>query len=88
MTVVLTLTFSLDFFLKVLILENDSLKREITRLKRDNANLLKDAKKSRSDRDEALHHYATSEAARKELMKRYEKQISQVIGIPFRLLGK
>ncbi|CAH1783337.1 unnamed protein product [Owenia fusiformis] len=59
---------------EILLADNDKLRIEIQRLKRDNAELIKKAKHAQSDRDQALHALGTSEAARSDLMKRLDKE--------------
>ncbi|KAK7102845.1 spindle assembly abnormal protein 6 homolog [Littorina saxatilis] len=53
--------------------ENDVQKREIQRLKRDNAELILIAKTSSTDRDTVLARLGTSETARQDVLKRYHK---------------
>jgi len=54
--------------------DNKYLKEDIGRLKVDNAELLKMAKKAEAQRDEAAHNLGTCDMSRQELLKRFQKE--------------
>ncbi|XP_046542704.1 uncharacterized protein LOC124253032, partial [Haliotis rubra] len=57
--------------------ENDSLKKEIVKLRQDNAILLKKTKHAMADRDSILHELETCRMSREDVIKRLQKEKSQ-----------
>ncbi|XP_074645639.1 uncharacterized protein LOC141901939 isoform X2 [Tubulanus polymorphus] len=62
---------------EVLLVENEELKRDINRLRADNAELVKTAKHAQASADAMTHHLGTSEMARKDLIKKFHRQQKQ-----------
>ncbi|XP_067684266.1 paramyosin-like isoform X2 [Haliotis asinina] len=57
--------------------ENESLKKEIVKLRQDNAILLKKTKHAMADRDSILHELETCRMSREDVIKRLQKEKSQ-----------
>jgi len=57
--------------------ENGDQRREIARLKQDNADLIKKVKLAQQDRHQVMAHLSTSEMARRDLQIRMQKQKAQ-----------
>ncbi|GFN73723.1 kelch-like protein 29, partial [Plakobranchus ocellatus] len=64
---------------QVLIEESQDQKREIQRLKKENADLFLKVKQSTQERDLIMSQLSTSEMARKDLYTRFQRQKAQVI---------
>ncbi|XP_071083090.1 paramyosin-like [Haliotis cracherodii] len=57
--------------------ENESLRKEIVKLRQDNAILLKKTKHAMADRDSILHELETCRMSREDVVKRFQKEKAQ-----------